>query len=123
MKSFKEYIQEQKGPPKPERTPHTDPMGMSVDPYDMEVIEAFFDGQPDVVGTNIVTKMDDAVDYNTTDLRIDLLSGRGTLGLVYLEHDIIYMGQLGDMVDRSPEAEQIQTVVRNMARERDIQII
>ena len=113
----------EKSPPPRVKLPVSDPMGMSIDPYDLQVVEAFFEGKPDVVGTNIVTKMDDAKDFNNTDLRIDLLNGRGTLGLVYIENDIIYLGQLGTMVDRSPEAEQIQSLVRNMARERDIRVI
>lgn len=123
MKSFKEYLNEAGPPPPPDLLPQSDPMGMSIDPYDLEVVEAFFDGKPDVVGKNIVTKMDDSKDYNPTDLRIDLLFGRGKLGLVYMENDIIYLGQFGDMVDRTPEAEQIQALVRNMAREKDIRII
>ena len=122
MKTFKDFLNEA-GPPAPVPLPQSDPMGMSIDPYDLEVIEAFFDGKPDVVGKNIVTKMDDAKDYNITDLRIDLLFGRAKLGLVYMEDDIIYISQLGTMVDRTPEAEQIQALVRNMAREKDIRII
>ena len=113
----------EKKPPERVKIPVSDPLGMSLDPYDLQVVEAFFEGKPDVVGTNIVTKMDDAKDYNPTDLRIDLLHGRGKLGLVYMEKDIIYLGQLGTMVDRSSESEQIQSLVRNMARERDIRVI
>ena len=123
MKTFKNFLNEGGPPPAPVPLPQTDPMGMSIDPYDLEVVEAFFDGKPDVVGKNIVTKMDDAKDFNITDLRIDLLFGRAKLGLVYMENDIIYTGQLGTMVDKSPEAEQIQALVRNMAREKDIRII
>ena len=62
-------------------------------------------------------------DSNKTDLRIDLLFGRGRLGIVQLTDDIIYLGQLGTMVDRTPESEQVQSIVRNMAREKDIRII
>ena len=58
-----------------------------------------------------------------SDLRIDLLFGRGRLGIVQLTDDIIYLGQLGTMVDRTPESEQVQSIVRNMAREKDIRII
>jgi|TARA_R110000824_G_scaffold314345_2_gene501201 hypothetical protein len=123
MRSFKQFFQEQKAPPKPVKIPTSDPAVVSVDPRDMEVIEAFFDGIPDVMGTNIVTKQDDATDFNKTDLRIDLLFGRGRLGIVQLTDDIIYLGQLGTMVDRTPESEQVQSIVRNMAREKDIRII
>ena len=123
MRSFKQFFQEQKAPPPPVKIPTSDPAIVSIDPYDLRVIEAFFDGIPDVMGTNIVTKQDDAADFNKTDLRIDLLFGRGKLGVVQLTDDIIYLGQLGTMVDKTPEAEQVQSIVRNMARERDIRII
>jgi len=73
MRSFKQFVQEQKAPPKPVKIPTSDPAVVSVDPRDMKVIEAFFDGIPDVMGTNIITKQDDAADFNNTDLRIDLL--------------------------------------------------
>ena len=63
MKSFRhirEYITEQdvpeQKPPPKYKTPSSPPMDPSIDPHDMEVINAFFRGEPDVVGTNFQTK-------------------------------------------------------------------
>ena len=126
MKSFREYIKEQ-GPP-PEKTsydytPAKNPLDMSLDPRDLEVVHAFFRGEPDVVGTNFTTKQDDDGDYNSDELRIDALYGRGRQGVVQLANDIIYLGQLGTMVDDKPEAKQIQSIVRNMARDKDMRVM
>ena len=122
MKSFKEYLQEQ-GPPAPEPLHNEEPLSPSIDPRDLEVVDAFFRGEPDVVGMTITTKMNDDIDYNATDLRIDLLYGRGTHGLAKLENDIIYLGQLGTMVDNTPEAQMVQAMVRNMAKAKDIRVM
>ena len=122
MKSFKKYLQEQ-GPPPAVKLPLNEPLSPSIDPRDLLVIDAFFRGEPDVVGMNIQTKMDDDLDFNSNELRIDLLYGRGKLGLAQLSNDIIYLGQLGTMIDRTPEAQTVQAIVRNMAKDKDIRIM
>jgi hypothetical protein len=122
MKSFKKYLQEQ-GPPPPVKIPLNEPLSPSIDPRDLEVINAFFRGEPDVVGMNIQTKMDDDADFNADELRIDLLYGRGKLGLAQLANDIIYLGQLGTMVDDTPEAKVAQATVRNMAKSKDVRVM
>ena len=126
MKSFKRFITEQKPGEPP--TPYSlyqdsEPLDKSLEPYDMEVINAFFRGEPDVVGINIVTKQNDDRDYNTNELRIDLLDGRGTKGLVLMSNDIISLATLGQMVDESPLSRQVQSIVRNMARDKDIRVM
>ena len=123
MKSFRQFVFEQKKPPPKEPFPMAHPMGLSLDPYDSLVIEAFFNGEPDVVGTHITTKQNDDADFNNEILRIDLLDGRARLGVVALEDDVIYLGELGTMVDDTEQAQQVQSIVRNMAREKDIRVI
>jgi len=123
MKTFKQFMYEQKAPPPPVKIPDSDPLQMSIDPRDLEVINAFFRGEPDVVGTNIITKQNDDADYNDNELRIDLLDGRGRLGVAKIMDDIIYLGELETMVDRNPASEQTQAIVRNMARDRGMRVI
>tara|TARA_Y100001937_G_C7025968_1_gene287773 strand:+ start:352 stop:723 length:372 start_codon:yes stop_codon:yes gene_type:complete len=123
MKSFKQFIFEQKQPPPPVKIPVSGPATPSIDPRDLEVINAFFRGEPDVMGTNIITKQNDDKDFNDEELRIDLLFGRGRLGVAKLMDDIIYLGELDTMVDRTPASEQTQAIVRNMARDRGMRVI
>tara|TARA_R110001592_G_scaffold287589_2_gene556434 strand:+ start:138 stop:509 length:372 start_codon:yes stop_codon:yes gene_type:complete len=123
MKTFREFMFEQKQPPPPVKVPTTDPTTMSMDPRDLEVIEAFFRGEPDVMGTHFVTKQNDDIDYNVDDLRIDLLFGRGRLGVAVRNDDIITLGQLDTMVDRTPQTEQLQSIVRHMAKEKDFRVM
>ena len=123
MKTFKQFLSEQKQPPPPVNIPVSDPADPSINPMDMEVINAFFRGEPDVMGATIVTKQNDDKDYNDEELRIDLLFGRGRLGVVKLMDDIIYLGELETMVDKTPASEQTQAIVRNMARDRGMRVI
>ena len=123
MKSFIDFILEQKQPPPPVKIPVSEPEVPSIDPRDLEVINAFFRGEPDVMGTNIITKQNDDADYNDTELRIDLLFGRGRLGVAKLMDDIIYLGELDTMVDRTPASEQTQAIVRNMAKSKGMRVI
>tara|TARA_R100001082_G_C4306956_1_gene134989 strand:+ start:195 stop:566 length:372 start_codon:yes stop_codon:yes gene_type:complete len=123
MKSFREFMFEQKQPPPPVKIPDSDPADMSIDPRDIEVIKAFFRGEPDVMGTKFVTKQNDDADYNVDDLRIDLLFGRGRLGVAIRNDDLITLGELDTMVDRTPDTEQLQSIIRNMAKSLDMRVM
>tara|TARA_X000001382_G_scaffold26666_3_gene17131 strand:+ start:138 stop:509 length:372 start_codon:yes stop_codon:yes gene_type:complete len=123
MKTFKQFMFEQKQPPPPVKIPVSDPADPSINPMDMEVINAFFRGEPDVMGATIITKQNDDKDYNDEELRIDLLFGRGRLGVAKIMDDIIYLGELETMVDKTPASEQTQAIVRNMARDRGMRVI
>ncbi len=114
---------EQKQPPPPVKIPDSDPADMSIDPRDIEVIKAFFRGEPDVMGTKFVTKQNDDADYNVDDLRIDLLFGRGRLGVAIRNDDLITLGELDTMVDRTPDTEQLQSIIRNMAKSLDMRVM
>ena len=123
MKTFKQFMFEQKQPPPPVNIPVSDPADPSINPMDMEVINAFFRGEPDVMGATIITKQNDDKDYNDEELRIDLLFGRGRLGVAKIMDDIIYLGELETMIDKTPASEQTQAIVRNMARDRGMRVI
>ena len=123
MKSFKQFMSEQGAPPPPVQIPDSNPADMSIDPIDLEVVDAFFRGEPDVMGTNFVTKQNDDADYNVDDLRIDLLFGRGRLGVAVRNDDMITLGQLETMVDRTTETEQIQSIIRNSAKSQDFRVM
>ena len=116
-------MSEQKQPPPPVKIPDSEPSDVSIDPRDLEVVYAFFRGEPDVMGTTFVTKQNDDADYNVDDLRIDLLFGRGRLGVAIRNDDIITLGELDTMVDRTPETEKLQSIVRNMAKSQDFRVM
>jgi len=127
MKSFnqiRQYITEQDVPqpkqPEPEIVPMSQDLQLSIDPLDLEVVYAFFRGEPDVVGTNFITKQNDDEDYTVNDLRIDLLWGRAKEGVALWHEDIITFATPGIMIDDNAGVKKLQAIIKNMARAKDI---
>ena len=95
-----------------------------VSPEDQKVIDAFFAKTPDVVGRTIKTSMDDTSDFSPEDVRIDLLNGTATLGLAQYDNGgIITLAQLGKMIDRTPESEAIQNIIKDTSRKNELRVL
>jgi len=93
-------------------------------PEDQNVIDAFFNRTPDVVGKTIKTSMDDISDFSPEDVRIDLIDGTATLGLAQYDNGgIITLAQLGKMIDRTPESEAIQNKIKDTARKNGLRVL
>jgi len=128
MKSFEQIrkclieqdVPKQKKPPV-DLIPTSTPMQLSIDPLDLEVIYAFFRGEPDVVGTNIHTRQNDDGDYSVSDLRIDLLFGRAKRGLALMNDlDLITFAEPSVMIDDNQHVRLMQSIIKNMAKEKNI---
>ena len=95
-----------------------------VSPEDQKVISAFFAKTPDVIGTTIKTIADDVSDFSPEDVRIDLINGRAKVGLAqYDDGGIISLATIGKMIDRTPETEAIQNVIRNKAKDKELRVL
>ena len=113
MKTFKQYITEQES--------------LSISPADMNVINSFFKGVPEVVGDTIKTAKDDLGDFTAHDIRIDLLNrasnGYATAGLVLNQNGVVSLANQGKMIDRTPMGSLIQDRVRQMAKDKDVRVM
>ena len=95
-----------------------------VSPKDQKVISAFFARTPDVVGNFIKTSVDSVGEFSSEEIRIDLLNGRATIGLAqYDEGGIITLANLGKMIDKTPESEAIQNLIRDKAKAKDLRVL
>jgi len=110
MKTFNEFIKEE-------------PSQYTPSQYDMDVIDAFFEGRPNVVGDEIMTVSSEDGDFTKEDIRIDLVNGRARKGMALYSKGILSLANPGEMIDKTPPQTYYTNLIRNIAKDRDIRVI
>jgi len=109
MKTFKEYFEQ------------ADAYVPS--PHDMEVVNAFFEGRPNVVGDEIMTVASEDGDFTKEDIRIDLINGRARKAMALYSKGILSLANPGEMIDKTPHQTYFTNLIRSRAKDIDVRVI